>query len=288
MPLAAAGWVLFSPTVLLDGAVWGQSDAIYTSLLVLCIYWVTCGRSVLAFVAFALAFAFKAQAAFLLPLLVVVYLRRRVSVVVFAAIPLAYVALMLPAVLAGMRWSTALGSYLGQATFYRKLAMNAPTLLALIPNQYYDVFVWVGLGWAAAAVLGIVTIAVVSGQSFSATHWLRLSLALLLVVPYLTPGMHDRFFYPAEIVSAVYAFYVPRRFYLPILITTISLLCYFPYLFNTEIVPIKLLSLIMLIPLGITLYDYVTSMGCATSVRPPRDWYPTGRANGHTSLQSVS
>ena len=285
-PLAALAIVLFGPTVLFDGSVWGQSEAIYTSLLLLCLYCVISERNVLAFVAFALAFSFKAQAVFFLPLLVVLYFRRRISIALFAILPVTYGLVMLPAIMGGMHWSTALAVYFKQANFYKKLAMNAPTPYAWIPNEHYDIFLWFGLAWAAAAAVAVVSVALASRHPFTTLDWLRLSLALMLFVPYLTPGMHDRYFYPADILSVVYAFYVPRRFYLPVVITTISLLSYFPYLFDVEVVPVRLLSVAMLLPIGVVMYDYVAAL--VPGAFAPQLVKLAPSTNGHTSIQQTT
>ncbi|MBV9578672.1 MAG: hypothetical protein JO057_08795 [Chloroflexi bacterium] len=275
-PLAAAALVVFGPTVLLDGSIWGQSEALYTSLLVFSLYWVMCDRNMLAFVCFAFAFAFKAQAVFFLPLLVVLYFRRRISVALFGLIPLVYILMVLPAVLNGMHVGTALGVYFNQASFYKKLAMNAPTIYAWIPDRYYDVFLWFGLAWAAAAGLALISACIVSRRRFHDLDWLRLALALVLVLPFFTPAMHDRYFYPADILSLVYAFYVPRRFYLPILVTGISVLSYLPFLFNTEVLPVKDLTLVMLLPVGIVVYDLYTALFSGpvdrSAYTPTRGW----------------
>jgi Gpi18-like mannosyltransferase len=234
-------------------------------------------RNTLAFASFALAFAFKAQAIFFLPLLVVLYFRRRISIGLFALVPLTYVALALPAISGGLSWSTALGVYFNQANFYKKLSMNAATLYAWVPDQYYTTFLWFGLIWAAAAGVAIIALCLASPRQFQAVDWLRLSLASVLVLPYLTPGMHDRYYYPADILSLVYAFYVPRRWYLPVLVTLTSLLSYLPYLFDTEVVPVKQLALIMLAPIGVVLYDLVKSfVPTSSSVR----WALISRAPG--------
>lgn len=64
MPALAACAVLLAPTVILNSAMWGQSDAIYTSFLIACLYFLLAGRQVAAFIAFGMGFSVKLQQSF--------------------------------------------------------------------------------------------------------------------------------------------------------------------------------------------------------------------------------
>src|SRR6266849_2296548 len=64
LPLIGAFAVLFTPTVILNSAVWAQSDSIYTAFSVGGIYFLMRQRHLWAFIFFGLAIAFKQQAIF--------------------------------------------------------------------------------------------------------------------------------------------------------------------------------------------------------------------------------
>jgi Gpi18-like mannosyltransferase len=68
----------------------------------------------------------------------------------------------------------------------------------------------------------------------------------VLIVPCFLPKMHDRFFFPADVISILLAFYFPQRFYVPILISTVSFFSYLPFLFGYEVIPLRYLALIPL------------------------------------------
>jgi hypothetical protein len=74
-------------------------------------------------------------------------------------------------------------------------------------------------------------------------RWL-VSAALLsaLMPPFLLPGMHERYFFAADVLSVLYAFYDPRRWYVAVLIQFASAFSYYPYLFEREPVPPFLLA----------------------------------------------
>jgi hypothetical protein len=54
--------------------------------------------------------------------------------------------------------------------------------------------------------------------------------------------MHDRYFYPADVISIIYAFFFPEYFFVPIVIIIASFFAYQPTLFGTETVPMGFLA----------------------------------------------
>src|SRR5689334_2967848 len=63
--------VLFAPTIFINSAAWGQCDAIYTSFCLGSLYFILKGRPGWACVFFGIAFAFKLQAIFFFPVLLI-------------------------------------------------------------------------------------------------------------------------------------------------------------------------------------------------------------------------
>ncbi len=74
------------------------------------------------------------------------------------------------------------------------------------------------------------------------------SLALLsvLFVPYVLPYMRERYYYPADILSVVFAFYFPEKFYVPVITVFSSTYAVCHSLFNTHFLHIRILSVLML------------------------------------------
>jgi Gpi18-like mannosyltransferase len=219
-----------------------------------------------AFLLFGLAVSFKLQAMFLLPLLGVIYLRRHFSIVYLLIVPFTYLVLVTPAVLAGMPWKAALSVYVDQVELYRKLTYNAPTIYQWIPNQYYEMFVPFGTALALAVALGITSMALLSRRRLSPDILIRMALAFTLVVPFVTPKMQDRYFFPADVLSVVYAFYIPRRFYVPLIVTLCSLFSYSGFLFDQTPVPMPFVSLALLVPVVVVVQDYATALFAGPAV----------------------
>jgi len=72
---------------------------------------------------------------------------------------------------------------------------------------------------------------------------LELALIAVLMIPFILPKMHERYFYPADVISIIFAFYFPRYLFVPILMSVISTLSYLPTLFGIEPIPLSLLAL---------------------------------------------
>ena len=90
------------------------------------------------------------------------------------------------------------------------------------------------------------------------SRWL-VSLALLSVLfpPFFFPGMHERYFFPADVLSVIYAFCVPRGVWVTILIQFASAFAYLPYLFAQEPVPRWSLALAVLAALGLAVKELI-------------------------------
>ena len=113
---------------------------------------------------------------------------------------------------------------------------------------------------ALAAVVALLGWLTVRHPSPTRTDVLRVALLFSLLVPYLLPHMHERYFFAADVLAVLYAVAVPRRWWVPVAVTTASLLSYLPYLFATpSAVPFPALSLVMGAALLAVLHDVLTA-----------------------------
>lgn len=239
--------VLFAPTIVLNSAVWGQSESIFTAFLLICLYFLLIDRGALAGLAFGAAFAFKLQAIFLLPLLLGLAIKGKFAWKHFLWTPLVYLVLMIPAWFAGRSMPELVRIYVEQTQSYPALSLNAPTLYAWLPEPLYNVFYRGGLIWAAGAVF-LYLLAVYKSRA-PMTQSLILSLGLLSVLffPFCLPKMHERYFYPADMLAIAYAFYFPEHFFVPILMGVVSFFAYQPFLFGRQIISTGILAVGVLI-----------------------------------------
>lgn len=238
---AAIFWCL--PSIILNSAYWGQADSFYTGFLLLTIYFLLLSRPLLAMLAFSVSVAFKLQAIFMAPLLVVLFIKpfinskdelnSKIKFWHFLLIPMVYCLLCLPAVLLGRKWSDVLVIYLEQAKTFKNLSDYAPNPYVFIPNQYYHPVYELGLVFAVICACIWIALTAKNNINLVKDRLLLATLASVAIVPFLLPKMHERYFYPADALSLVVAFFIPKLWYLPIGFQVISCLSYYPILSDT-------------------------------------------------------
>lgn len=240
--------VILSPTVIYNSALWGQCDVIYTTGLVACVYFLSIKKQIPALVSFGVGLSFKLQAMFLAPLLLIMVVKKRITWYFLPLIPLVYIVLMLPAWFAGRPMSELLLVYFNQANKYKELAKGSPNIYQWIPNEFYNFVVPIGLILTVLIIFLLAYIVYKSGLKITQDRLIHLATISVLFMPYILPKMHERYFYPADILSLIFAFYFPRYYWVAIVVQMAS---FFGYL-GTPIF-IKLFS----IPLAFTLWFIV-------------------------------
>lgn len=244
--ITAYAVILFLPSVFLNSAVWGQCDAIFTSALVFCVYYLLKGRDVPAIVAFSVAFVFKLQAVFLAPFLLFMLLRRKIRPSSLLAFPAAYLVAILPAVIMGRSLWGLLTVYFSQAGQYSMIAMFLPNLYTWLPQDTPGYISKAAVVLAGAVVL--TALFCLNRKKFRLTNGIIVTAALffVLLVPFVLPHMHERYYFPADILSVVFAFYFPKKWYLAATIQMASAFAVCHNLFNTDFFSVQLLGVIML------------------------------------------
>ena len=222
------------PTMLLNGAVWGQCDIIYTTFLLAFAYYMIRNCPFQAIMMYAIALSLKIQAIFLAPFLVYLLLSGSIPLMAVILPPIIYGLLMLPAALAGRSWISLVTVYLGQAGFMHSLSAHAPNIYMFFQNYLGE------RARSAVAYAGLVLAGLASVVLLASHFRLRpklpplfiiLSVALWLSLePSLLPRMHDRYFFPADMFAFLFACLVPRAWWIAVLFQIGSALAYAQYL----------------------------------------------------------
>lgn len=242
-PLATFAF-LMAPTVILNSSFWGQADVLYTAPVLAALYFLMKGRNTWAMLAFGVALAFKLQAIFLAPLLFGLFLRGHLTWKQLLMVPLVLLAAMIPAAAAGRPLVDLLGVYVFQAGQYQSLQMHAPTAYAWMPDYGLTqrFFLPAGVVFTAALGFALSMLFYKSRAAVSDDLLLRLALLCFLLVPFFLPKMHDRYFYAADVLAILFAFYFPKYFFVPIIVILSSYFAYQPTLFRVEPVPMAFLA----------------------------------------------
>jgi Gpi18-like mannosyltransferase len=243
--ILAAFAILFAPTIIINSAFWGQFDALYTCSLLATLYFVFTKKYGPAMLMFGLSVSFKAQAVFLFPFLIALLINKMIPWKYYLLIPLVMMLVLIPAWIAGRPLLDLLLIYPSQTGSYKQLTMNAPSVFSLVPSsgRFYIYFYHAALITAVAA--GIFFSILVSKSRIKLTPSILIELALItvLMIPFILPKMHERYFYSADVISIIFAFYFPRYLFVPIIMSLISIFSYLPTLFAIEPLPLSLLAL---------------------------------------------
>jgi Gpi18-like mannosyltransferase len=234
-PLLAAALVLYLPTVVMNSSLWGQADAIYSAFAVGGMYFLLRRRPWLACLFFGLAFSFKLQVIFLFPVLLLLVLRRRVPWRALLLIPGVYLVLDVPALLAGANVHTLLTVYVDEANAYDQLTLNASNAYQFL-GTVSDTTLFKGIGIALTGSLLVALILPVVGRrvEMTPTRIVLASAVSAVLVPFFLPAMHERYFYLADTLTVIAAFYLPKRLWaLPVLEQFASAFSYAPFLLQT-------------------------------------------------------
>lgn len=237
--IGAYAVTLLAPTVVLNGAAWSQCDIIYSFFLLLCVGAFIKERPILASVFFGVAFSFKLQAVFLLPLLAWMWLAGRVKIKHLLVIPAVYFAFLIPAWAAGRPLRELLTIYVDQTSEYEtRLSMNYPNLYTFLNGRSVKEYSAAGI-LITIGVIGLMLYYMYE-RSARITPELIVTFSLLsaMTIPFCLPFMHDRYGFVADVLVILYLFLRPSRWPAAVGFTLISLCAYAPFLFGAE--PIKL------------------------------------------------
>jgi Gpi18-like mannosyltransferase len=207
--LTGAALFLVLPTVLLNSSYWGQSDAVYTFFLLACVFFFMKDQFLIAMIFLGVAFSFKAQTAFLGPLVLLLIIKKKIPWFYLGTVPLVYGLMMIPAAMTGRSMIELLTIYVNQTGFYQTLSEHAPNLYLFTPNSLYAPVLVIGLITTVLIALTWTAVYARKIKEFTPQTILLCSLVSAAFMPFFLPKMHDRYFYLAEVFSFLAAFYFP-------------------------------------------------------------------------------
>ena len=234
--------VLWLPTVLLNGALWGQCDVIYAAFAVLAVYLALSDRPGWSVAAAAVSVSFKLQGIFLLPLYPALFLVRRMKLRHFFVFPAVYIATILPAVFAGRDfWELLTLYYNNTSTIGSGLNYNSSSLYALIDFGALpaDSAATVGIVLAFFLCAALYVWIFLRRDDVDDRVLLALTVVFCLGVPYFLPHMHDRYFFLSDVLTFALAVTAPIMSVTAVLVSFGSFLGYHAYLRQRFLVPMR-------------------------------------------------
>ena len=234
---AASVVAFLSPIVVFNSAWWAQCDSIWVSFCILSLLFLTDGNYIKCFITYGVALAFKLQAVFLLPLLIIVYVRQKsFSSVLFLISPIAMFIMSLPAIIMGRSTLDVIYIYINQTETYNSMTINYPNLWALMGlNGGYDYLRSFAILLTFAIVILIYFIMIEFKVELRGPSILDASILLVYCVIFVLPAMHERYAYLVEILL-IAASAIDNRFIIPMIIEGLATLgTYSMYLFGANI-----------------------------------------------------
>ncbi|MCQ2499140.1 MAG: hypothetical protein MJ133_09160 [Lachnospiraceae bacterium] len=254
-------FLILSPTVFVDSAYWCQCDIIYCSFILWAIYFFLKDRSELCMLMVGISFAFKLQAVFILPFLVIMWLKKKtVRIVDFLFIPGIYVILQLPAAMFGRPIGDLMTIYFNQADTYPWCTLQYPNAYIFFDENYTAGHYFNELSGAgtflAVIVLGVLAYYIYTSK-VKMTHNFIITLALfsVAVTIYLLPHMHERYGFIIDLLAIIYVILRPKKFWILLGFTIVSICSYMPFLVGKDIISMPVLAIILLGLIGFTGYD---------------------------------
>lgn len=233
-PLVCFCALLLLPTVVLNGSLWGQCDALYGALTLHALASALEDRPKISAALLGIAFSFKLQTVFILPLWAILWIARRTRFRDLLCFPLAYVVTCVPALLLGKPLGDILGVYVGQTQDGAgALNYNCASIFSMVPygTQIDETFgARLGILAAFALVAALLMLSVLFRTRLDDGALLLLGIVLTLGIPFFLPYMHDRYYFLADVLTLVFACIRPAGVPPAVLVQLASLSAYLTYL----------------------------------------------------------
>lgn len=260
--VAFAGTCLL-PLVMLNSSFWGQSEAIYACFAIYAVWLLLREKWLAAFLLYALSFSVKLQAVLLLPLFVIVYfVRRKFSAILFLIIPAVVFVTSLPAVLVGANPMVGLNIYLGQLGYDQAYYLNYPGLPTITNNGYVGKFIVVSTGLALLVCLAMLTWLLIKRLDLPPPQLIAMAAWSAIACVVLLPGMHERYGYMGEILLWTMFFAKPslRRFVTAVVFNFTGYCAYASFIFGYWPISENTAAIINLLFLAWYTYDLLRSL----------------------------
>lgn len=212
---------LLIPTVCMEYSFWGQCDAIYVSFCVLAFYFALKKKSKLSFVFVGLAFAFKLQFLFIVPILFVMLIIKDENGEHYLKwkdiwlAPLMYVVNLLPVFVGASIWDLLL-VYFVQTTYYSTISQNCANFCYIFEimqiyvenrNVYISLIsIFTILTISILIFLVVRIIKLNKSKSLSPLDLLFFATLFSFIMVFFMPKMLDRFYFLSVVLAIMLVF----------------------------------------------------------------------------------
>ncbi|MBQ8940732.1 MAG: hypothetical protein IJ062_02770 [Firmicutes bacterium] len=217
---------LFLPTVVLNSAYWGQCDSILAYFMIMTVMYMYKKRFVRAFVMYGLAFSFKMQCIFILPLILGLYFtKKEFSAANFGITAFVYWLSGIVAYIKGRDLLAAFGVFGLQVNSHKWMYNDFPSFWYLLGNalDFYNMALLI-----SAVVVGLGLYVIVSDKKRIETgeEYLHTAVWFIWALLLFLPSMHERYAYPMDMLLICLSFLSPKYIKFAAVSVTFSVLAY--------------------------------------------------------------
>ena len=241
------GWfiillILALPTIWLNSAAWGQCDVFYTTFVFVGLFLFFKKRFSWSMLCFGLALSFKLQAIFIFPVILIFLCKSDLKIKNIIFLILGFLLPMIPPLIAGRGLVATFNIYLNQVLISEpgnEMTYNAPNIWSVMNIQYDDF--WKIVIWITITIVSVITFYICTKKNKPSNgDYIKYIFMFSIIVPYLLPKMHERYFYMAEVMSILYWAFNPKKWYFPLILQICSLSNYSNYLFGRVLFDLKI------------------------------------------------
>ena len=202
--------VLLLPTAILNSAAWGQCDNILAAFFIWSIYFAFKNKLKLSWALLGLSFAFKMQGIFLAPFLLYLSIHRRKNFITGPLIATtSAIIISLPPLLTGHTIADIIDKFIAGTNSMsgaNYLTCWLPNIWQFVSNDFFHTGRIIGI------ILGIIALAFFAYLGIkkiphkpSDTQFIIIAALGALILPFVLPLMHDRYYFQAEILLTILA-----------------------------------------------------------------------------------
>lgn len=263
--LSAQMACMFAPTVLMNAGCWAQCDAVFAALTLWGLLLTLKRRPLAGCALLGLALATKLQSAFVFPLLIVLFMERRVSLRHILALAACAVLAQIAILLDGQGLYGLLGRYDMQLAIAREtigLTDNGAGVFGLMKvasvREFSGLGLYIGIACALLVVMGMLR----AKRPLTDEAILLGALLLAAGLPLVLPQGNARSLYLAGLLAFTLAGNA-RRTAAALILELVSLCSYMKAIFGLEIMPIQALSLLAIGAAVLILLELLAALGVA-------------------------
>lgn len=207
-------WILILlPGILVNSAILGQCDSIYTAFVLAFIYNILKNHNKLALSFLGIAISFKLQSLFIAPVILYLIATKKIKIYDLFFIILGFILPFIPTILIGKGLIENIKILMFQTSEYNYFVKSCPNIYSLFLLNYKQINIF--LKYSLAIIVGIIAIFISLHKykdGYNDTTFIHKSFLISTIVVFLLPSMHDRYFYLANILGIIYYIVTSRQY----------------------------------------------------------------------------